>query len=108
VGEIGAAAVSVRSPRGEFLEIVAGRERRAIGRDDDGAQRAIVSDGAQLRCECLQQRLRQAVARLRPIESQDCDRACAVAQQRYINGWGRGGERHGIHRKMKRVGNSAP
>ena len=89
VAEIGAAAVGVGAPRGEFLEIVAGAERRPFGGEHDRAHAPVRRDAASAPSpSAAEQRLGQAVARRRPVERQHRDRPVVLPQQ---HGFGDGG-----------------
>jgi hypothetical protein len=79
--KIGPAAIRVAAARGQFLHVVARRERRTIGRDDDGADAVVVMDFSQRAVQLGDQALRQAVARRRPVEGEQADAADILLQQ---------------------------
>ncbi|MGY3589066.1 hypothetical protein ACVIF9_007743 [Bradyrhizobium sp. USDA 4350] len=68
--EIGAAAVGVGAPRGELLEVMAGAEGRAVGREHDGTDALVSADIVQRSVQLADQALGEAVAGRGAIERQ--------------------------------------
>ena len=85
--EIAAAAVGIGAVRGHFLHVVAGGKGRAIVRNDHGADSVVFTDRGELVMQRREHRLRQRIARLRPVEREQGNAADVAAQQ---NGRGRG------------------
>ena len=80
-GEVGAAAIGIGAPPGQFLQIVAGAESRPVGGNHDRADCAVGGDLCERCGEFAKQGFRQAVARQRAIEREDDDLAVVLARQ---------------------------
>ena len=106
--EIGAAAIGVGAARGQFLEVVAGGKGRAVGGDHDGAHACVVRDRGERVAERREQRLRQAVAGLRPVEREDGDAAADLAQQDRRRAVRRRRRRSGLGASWKYPGRADP
>ena len=93
--EIGAAAVGVAAPPGELLEVVAGAERRPVGREHDRAHAGRAAIAVSASPSASSSRLGQAVARRRPVKRQhrDSGRRSRAAQR----GAARGACGMGVH-----------
>ena len=89
----------------EFLEVVAGAERRTAPGDDHGAHGAIPGEAVELSLKRGEQGGGQAVACARAVERQRGDAAGIVAQEHGLAGVGRGAESgagHGGHEHLPR------
>ena len=93
--EIGAAAIGVAAPRGQFLHVVAGGEGRAVGGDHHRTHALVVVDLLQRPLQFRDQAFGEAVARGRAVERQHGDAADRLAEQdRGLRRWGAGGLGH--------------
>ena len=71
--EVGAPAIGIAAPRGHLLHVVAGGEGRAVRREHDDAHALVGRDRGEAFGQRGDQRLGQAVARLRPVEREHRD-----------------------------------
>ena len=82
VCEIGPAPIRISPVGAHFLKVVASRESLSRSGDDHGADAAVAGDGVELGGESVDQRFREGVAGVRPVQGQRRDACRIVAQQR--------------------------
>ena len=95
--EIGAAAVGVAAPRGQFLQIVAGAKRRTVGRQHHRADRLVGGDLGQAADSAPSNASDRLLRACRTIEHENGDVAIALAQQHGCGGFAGAGGGLGAH-----------